>query len=284
VKFNIADFALTDEEKGKIEGLFSEYAPLKHDAWGASLDAILTVAPAIKFLYEKYFRVSLNGIEKIPDTAAIFVANHGGQIPIDGMMVVYSLLTKASKSRLTRAMADRWVPSLPFIGSFFMKVGQVVGEQKNCSILLQNGQSVLVFPEGVKGSGKTFDQRYHLQNFGSGFFRLALENKVPIVPVTLVGTEETYPAIHNAKTFAKLMGIPYFPITPSFPLLGPLGMIPLPTRISIKFLDPIYPTLAADASDKEVGAEIAKIHSAMQRSLHEGLDKRGSNFFTGEAF
>lgn len=218
---------LSPEEKAKIENVFNEYAPLKHDPWGASQDTLLKLAPVVKFFYERYFRVSVHNLENVAEGPALFIANHGGQIPIDGMMVVYSLLVKAEKNRLTRTMVERWVPSLPFIGSFFMKLGQIVGDQKNCLQLLKNKQSVLVFPEGVKGSGKTIDHSYELQDFGSGFYRLAIEGKVPIIPIVLVGTEETYPSIFNFKALAKFLRAPYFPVTPSFPLARALGSDPL---------------------------------------------------------
>ncbi len=284
MKWETPQIALSSEEKSKIEDVFSAYAPLKHDPWGASLETLLKVAPPVKFLFENYFRVTTYNIENVPDGPVIFIANHGGQIPIDGMMIGYSLLLKATKNRLVRAMVERWVPSLPFIGSFFLKMGQVVGDQKNCLQLLKNKQSVLVFPEGVKGSGKTIDKRYQLQDFASGFYRLAIEAKVPIVPVVLVGTEEAYPSFLNFKPLAKLLRAPYFPVTPSFPLLGPVGMIPLPTKISIKYLPAHIPTLSSDASDAEVQAEIESIQSNMQKEIKIGLKHRGTEIFSKDAF
>ncbi len=281
---DLQDFALSFEEKSKIESLFKDYGALKHDPWGASLESILVIAPVVKFLFEKYFRVSLSGTENIPEGNAIFIANHGGQVPIDALMLVYSLLVKTPHSRLTRGMVERWVPTLPFIGSFFMKMGQIVGDQQNCLKLLDHQQSVLVFPEGVKGSGKTIDLAYQLQSFGTGFYRLAIESKVPIVPVTLIGTEETYPSVANLKVLAKLLNAPYFPITPFFPLLGPLGAIPIPSKISIHFHKPVNPSLPLNASEEEVKIEIEKVRSLMQKSLNEGLEKRGTKFFSANAF
>jgi len=284
VKWDIPQVTLNSEEKSKIESVFSAYAPLKHDPWGASLATLLKVSPPVKFLYENYFRVIAHNLDSVPEGPVIFIANHGGQIPVDGMMVGYSLLLKAKKNRLVRTMVERWVPSLPFIGSFFMKMGQIVGDQKNCLQLLKNQQSVLVFPEGVKGSGKTIDKRYQLQDFGSGFYRLAIEAKVPIVPIVLVGTEETYPSFMNFKALAKLLRAPYFPVTPSFPLLGPIGMLPLPTKISIKYLPAHIPTLNTDASDVEIEAEIESLHLKMQKEINIGLKNRASEIFSKDAF
>lgn len=284
MSLDLSSFAITEEEKAKIESVFQPYLPFKHDPWGASLESLLRLAPLVKFLFEKYFRVSVKDLEKVPEGPAIFIANHGGQVPIDGMMTVYALLVKAEKNRLTRSMVERWVPSLPFIGSFFMKLGQIVGDQKNCLQLLKNGQSVLVFPEGVKGSGKTIDQRYQLQDFPIGFYRMAIEARVPIIPVTLVGTEETYPSLLNLKRLAKLVGVPYIPITPAFPLLGPAGLLPLPCKISIKFHDPVQPILSANASDREVAAEVGKIHALMQEEISVGVQRRAGKIFSEEAF
>lgn len=284
MSWEIPEIILSAEEKAKIENIFKAYSPLKHDPWGASLETLLKVAPPVKFLYENYFRVSAYNLESVPEGPVIFIANHGGQIPVDGMMIGYSLLLKAEKNRLVRAMVERWVPSLPFIGSFFLKIGQIVGDQKNCLQLLKNKQSVLVFPEGVKGSGKTIDKRYQLQDFASGFYRLAIEAKVPIVPIVIVGTEEAYPSFLNFKALAKLLRAPYFPVTPSFPLLGPVGMIPLPTKISLKFLPMHVPTLSSEASDAEVQAEIETIQLSMQKEINSGLKNRGSEIFSKDAF
>lgn len=285
--FNLKDFGLdqlelTKVEKARVESVFREGT--RFDEWGASLDTILSMSRFGKFLFEKYFRVSIKGIEKIPDGPVLFVANHGGQIPIDGMMVVYSLLTQTEKPRLLRSMVERWVPSLPFVGSFLLKSGQIVGDQRNCLQLLQKGHSVLVFPEGVHGSGKTIDKRYQLQNFPLGFYRLAQEAKVSIVPIAIVGSEECYPSVFNAKRFAKIVNAPYVPITPTFPWLGPLGLIPLPAKISIKFLEPHPIKVPFEATDAEIKVEVEKIRKEMQNALNLGLKQRGDHIFTGDAF
>ena len=276
--------ALNLQEKRRIESLFKENSSLRFDQWGTSLDTLLSIAPIAKFFFQKYFRAQVVGLENIPEGPALFIANHGGQIPFDGMLIVYTLLTQSDKPRLARAMVERWVPTLPFIGSFFLKSGQIVGDQKNCLQLLQKGESVLVFPEGVRGSGKTIDQKYHLQKFPLGFYRLAQEAKVPIVPITLVGTEETYPSLTNLKGLAKMLKIPYIPITPTFPLLGPLGLIPLPCKISLKILPPLETSANINATDADIRQEVEKIQTLMQDTLNQGLARRGEKIFSKNAY
>lgn len=272
---------LTAEEKERIRSLFSDNSGF--DAWGTSMKSYLKVSPVAKFFFENYFRVSVKGMEKIPEGPVLFIANHGGQIPIDAALIVYSLMMKAPKPRITRGMVERWVPTLPFVGSLFTKLGQVVGDQKNCLQLLKKGQSVLVFPEGVKGCGKTIFERYQLQHFTMGSYRLALEAHVPIVPIAVFGAEEAYPSLMNLAPLAKILRAPYFPITPTFPLLGPLGLIPLPSKITLNFLEPHNSPLSVDASDDEVTTEIEKIKLSIQQTLNESIAARGEHVFSGAA-
>ena len=132
----------------------------------------------------------------------------------------------------------------------------------------------MVFPEGVRGSGKLFDKRYQLQKMGTGFVRLALESKAPIVPVAIIGSEETYPAVHDAKTLAKLLGAPYMPVTPFWPLLGPLGAVPLPVQIDLHFGEPIYLEGDADGSDKDIGEKVQHVKRTLQGMIDAGLEAR----------
>ncbi len=277
--FKVLD-PLSSDEISRLEGIFQEYSPLKNDPWGASYETLKSIIPYTKLLYEKYFKVEATGFENLPEGPAVFIANHGGQIPVDGLVIVHSMLLKAPKARLLRGMVERWVPTLPFIGATMAKLGQIVGDQRNCLHLLQHKQSVLVFPEGVIGSGKPIHKKYQLQKFPSGFLRLALEAKVPIVPVAVIGSEESYPALFNFKPLAKILGVPYFPITPTFPFLGPLGLIPLPTKIKVSFAKPIYIEKAHDAPDSEILPIVEDIQKTLQELINSELKIRGSKVFT----
>ena len=209
------------------------------------------------------------------------VGNHGGQFPLDGMIVGMSVLLDGKPPRIVRGMVERWFPSLPFVSTLFMRLGQMVGDIRNCRELLDKDEAVLVFPEGVKGSGKTIYDRYKLQTFGTGFVRLALEARAPIQPVAVIGCEETYPSLYNAEGLAKLVGAPYLPVTPFLPLLGPLGFIPLPCKITLRYAEPLYFDADPDAPDHVIHELVDKVKNSIQAELDVGLKKRGEDIFNG---
>jgi len=185
--------------------------------------------------------------------------------------------------RIARAMVERWVPTVPFVSSLFTRIGAIVGDPMNCRELLLHDQSVLIFPEGVRGSGKLFKHRYQLQRFGTGFMRLALEANAPIVPVAVIGTEETYPSVYNFEKLAKMVGAPYFPVTPFFPLLGPLGLLPLPSKVTVRFGAPIYFEGDHKEPEEQIREKVQKVKDALQNEINLGLEIRGENVFTGSA-
>ena len=250
------------------------------DRWGFHPETLRKLAPILFILYKNYFKVQAVGLEKIKPGRALFIGNHGGQLPLDAMMAGLALFLESDPPRMARSMVERWVPTVPFVSSLFTRIGAMIGDPSNCRDLLEHDQSVLVFPEGVRGSGKLFKDRYQLQRFGTGFMRLALETNSPIVPVAVIGTEETYPSIYNFKALAKLMGAPYFPITPFFPLLGPLGMIPLPSRVTIRFGEPIYFKGDANESEDLIREKVQKVKDALQAEIDLGLKIRGEHIFT----
>ncbi|MEV7197910.1 lysophospholipid acyltransferase family protein, partial [Streptomyces sp. NPDC093510] len=180
--------------------------------------------------YEKYFRVEVKGIENIPaDGGALIVANHSGTLPLDGLMMQVAVHDNHPQGRHLRLLAADLVFMLPVINELARKAGHTLACAEDAERLLGRGELVGVMPEGFKGIGKPFSERYKLQRFGrGGFVSTALRTGSPIVPCSIVGAEEIYPMIGNAKTVARVLGIPYFPITPTFPWLGPLGAVPLP--------------------------------------------------------
>ncbi len=277
----LGELALTRDEKKRVERALKHLNSAGIDPWGADPKTIARSVNALNWMYRKYFRVETSGIDKVPQGRCLLIANHGGQLPLDGIMVGLSMLLEAQPPRLVRGMVERWAPTLPFVSTFFGRSGQLVGDHRNCRDLLEHEECVMVFPEGAEGSGKTIDKAYQLQDFGTGFVRLALETRTPIVPVAVIGNEETFPSFHNAKLFAKLIKAPYFPITPFFPLLGPLGAIPLPTKISIRYGDPIRLDADPDATDAEVEKLVEQVRETLQGLIHEGLKKRGGRIFRG---
>ncbi len=245
-----------------------------YDPWGLHVETAERTLRAARWLYTDYFRVRVHGIENVPAGRVMLVPNHSGQLPLDGMFVAMAMIFDANPPRIVRGMVERWFPSLPFISTLFVRCGQTVGDPRNCVNLLERDQAILVFPEGVRGSGKTWWHRYELQRFGTGFLRIALQTRTPIVPVAVVGAEETYPSIYNAAWLAKLLKIPYVPVTPTWPLLGPLGAIPLPVQIDLYFGEPLHFEGDADAPDHEVQGMVEAVRSKIQSLIDEGLGRR----------
>ncbi len=209
------------------------------DPFGMEPETVRKTAIGAAFLYKIYFRCITHGIENVPEGPVIIAANHGGQIPIDGVIITSALMLEKNPPRLMRSMMDRWVPSLPFVSTFFSRVGVTVGTTENAQRLLSRGEALLIFPEGIGAISKTVDQAYQLRKFTRGFVRLAISNKTPVVPLAVVGSEEQYPAFLNLKKVAKLFGLPSMPIWPQMavPLLG---LLPLPVRYRIQFGEPMY--------------------------------------------
>jgi 1-acyl-sn-glycerol-3-phosphate acyltransferase len=239
--------------------------------------------PLLRPLYERYFRVRTLGLSRIPNEGpALLVANHSGTIPIDAVMLQYAVAMAHPAARAVRSVGADLVWTTPFVSHLARKTGNAVACDEDAYALLDRDQLVAVFPEGFKGVGKGWSERYRLQRFGrGGFIEVALRARVPIVPVAIVGAEEAFPMVGNAKTLASLLRLPYFPITPTFPLLGPLGLLPLPSRWVIEFGEPIdmsnYPDDAAD--DKMFVFDLTdSIRDRIQQMVYKGLKYRGGTF------
>ncbi|HLL33616.1 MAG TPA: lysophospholipid acyltransferase family protein, partial [Streptomyces sp.] len=235
-------------------------------------------------VYEKYFRVEVKGVENIPsEGGALIVANHSGTLPLDGLMMQVAVHDHHPAGRHLRLLAADLVFVLPVVNELARKLGHTLACAEDAARLLEQGELVGVMPEGFKGLGKPFGDRYKLQRFGrGGFVSTALRAGTPIVPCSIVGAEEIYPMIGNAKTVARLLGFPYFPITPTFPWLGPLGAIPLPTKWTIQFGEPIptdgYPPEAAE--DPMLMFNLTdQVREQIQHTLYKLLVQRRSVFF-----
>jgi 1-acyl-sn-glycerol-3-phosphate acyltransferase len=221
------------------------------DGFGLDLDFRERVLPVFRFLYERYWRVETLGTHNIPATgAALLVANHSGAIPFDGAMIVTAARLANPPGRPVRFLYDRFVDNMPGVGSFYRRVGGVPASYANTARLVANGQVVLTFPEGIAGVAKPFSERYRLRPFSSSFVRLSLNHRVPIVPVAVVGAEEAYPLLARLEDAGRLLGVPYIPVTPLFPLLGVAGALPLPSKWLIRFGRPIelYQTPVRDGA------------------------------------
>jgi 1-acyl-sn-glycerol-3-phosphate acyltransferase len=236
-----------------------------------------------EFLYSKWFRVQATGLENIPARGrALLVANHAGTLPYDSAMVMHAVRRDHPARRDVRPLVEDTVFHLPFLGPIMNRIGGVRADPANAERLLESDELVAVFPEGEKGMGKLWKDRYRLQRFGrGGFVEIALRAGAPIVPVAVVGSEEIYPKVGESGLMARAIGAPYFPITPTFPLLGPLGAVPLPSKWRIEFGQPIRTdTYGKDAAeDRALVFEMSeRVRDEIQRMVYENLVRRGSAF------
>ncbi|TWP34744.1 acyltransferase family protein [Leekyejoonella antrihumi] len=240
--------------------------------------------PLLRPLYQHWFRVEVRGIENIPDDqGALVVANHSGSVPIDGLMTQVAIHDAHRRHRYVRSLGADLVFQSPLVGSLARKAGATLAANPDAERLLASGELTMVFPEGFKGIGKPFGERYRLQRFGrGGFVTAALRAGAPIIPCSIVGAEEIFPMMGNAKGLARMLGFPYFPITPTFPLLGPLGAIPLPSKWIIEFGEPIETASygVAAAEDPMVVLELSdQVRETIQQTLYSLLSRRRSVFF-----
>lgn len=273
----------TDAREALDRALQRAAGDYEEDEWGFDEEFALALRPLLAFLYDQWWRVEATGVHNVPASGrAMLVANHAGILPWDGTMMSVAILRGHPQPRYPRFLVLDWAFTLPFVSVAMRKVGGVVASPYNASRLLEQDQLVAVFPEGAKGAGKDFSERYRLQRFGrGGFVELALRAGAPMIPVAVVGSEEIYPKVGESRLLARLTGAPYFPITPTFPLLGPLGAIPLPSKWRIEFGEPIptaqYGPDAAD--DRTLVFDLSeRVREEIQRMVYENLVKRGSAF------
>ncbi|WP_437932899.1 lysophospholipid acyltransferase family protein [Sorangium sp. So ce341] len=241
--------------------------------------------PLFDFLYRHYFRIDLQGVEHIPaEGRCLVVSNHsGGPIPYDGLMLRAAVRREHPARRELRWLADDFVYYLPFAGTIMNRLGAVRACQENAERLLAGERLVAVFPEGAKGSGKLYKDRYQLQRFGrGGFIRLCLRTRTPLVPCAIVGAEETNPLFYRVEHVTRALGIPYLPITPTFPALGPLGLVPAPTKWKIRMAEPVrFDAYGPEAADDQILVRrlAERVRATIQGLLDETLATRKSIWF-----
>jgi 1-acyl-sn-glycerol-3-phosphate acyltransferase len=250
-----------------------------YDPWGLNIDAVRRAIVITTLLYRHYFRVETHGIEHLPDGRVLVISNHAGQVAIDAAMIGTATVLEREPPRIVRGMGEYWLPTVPFVNLLMSRTGSVVGTPKNCTDLLRNEEAVIAFPEGLRGMNKLFAERYRLQRFGFGFMRLALATKSPIVPVAVVGSEEQAPSIANLTGLGRLLGIPAFPITLTWPLLGPLGLLPLPVKYRIYFGKPLRFEGDPDDEDAVIERKVRRVVETIQGMLDKGLRERAGIFF-----
>lgn len=246
-----------------------------YDPFGFHRESLRYAALAAQFLYRSYFRCETHGIENVPEGRVLLVANHSGQLPFDGVCIAAAMLLDARPPRVARSMVEKFVPTLPFASYLFSRWGQITGTPENCRRLLDDGEAILVFPEGARGISKPFSKRYQLQEFGYGFMRLALATRTPIVPIAVIGAEEQAPAV-NVASIARLLGAPAFPVMPFPPFLP---IVPLPTKYHLWFGESMCFTGDPDDDDEVIGEQVRTVRSSIQSMVQVGLKERRHVFW-----
>jgi 1-acyl-sn-glycerol-3-phosphate acyltransferase len=262
---------LNEEIRERIAASPIELNTYGYDPWGFNPDVARRALLVLGLFYRYYFRARTYGIERLPAGRMLVIGNHAGQIAIDAAMIGVATVLDADPPRPLRGMGEYWLPTLPFFNVFMARVGGVVGTPKNCIDILEHGEAVIAFPEGVRGMNKPFSQRYQLQEFGYGFMRLALQTNTPIVPVAVVGSEEQVPSLANLMPLARLLGMPAFPLVTT--------LFPYPVRYHIYFGEPMEFRGNSNDEDEVIGKKVAQVKERIHDMLQAGLRQRRSWFF-----
>jgi 1-acyl-sn-glycerol-3-phosphate acyltransferase len=271
---------------GRVVQLLSRRArgDYHEDEWGFDEEFAEAAYPLFEFLYEVWWRVEAEGVRNVPAHGrALLVSNHAGALfPFDASMILLAIMKEHPLPRWARFLVLDWAFVLPFVSAFMRKVGGVPASRHNAARLLEQDQLVMAFPEGAKGTGKQFSERYRLQRFGrGGFVEVALRTRAPIIPVAVVGSEEIYPKLGDARPLARAVGAPFVPVTPTFPWLGPLGLVPLPSKWRIEFCEPVDVSGfgPGGADDRRLLFDLAEqVRETIQAKLYESLVKRRAAF------
>jgi 1-acyl-sn-glycerol-3-phosphate acyltransferase len=285
--------ALADATKAKLDALAetllgpdfhdrlarvpTRLGPSGVDSFGFDPEVAKYALIVAAFFHRFWFRAEVHGIENVPRGRVLLISNHSGQLPLDALVIGASMFLDAEPPRFIRAMVEKWTQTLPFVGTFFSRCGQVVGVPENARQLLRNEEMLLVFPEGARGISKPITERYRLGEFGLGFMRLALETGTPIVPIAVVGAEEQYVNVGNARRLAKLIGMPSFPLIPQFLLPG--GILPLPVKYRIYVGEPLLFDGDPDDDDAVIEEKVWVVRATIQSMINRGLKERRGLFW-----
>jgi 1-acyl-sn-glycerol-3-phosphate acyltransferase len=267
---------LLGEDARRVLAAFSHLAPAEgpYDRFGFSPDVIRRAFPVFQALYRGWFRVQSEGHAHVPETGpAVLVSNHAGLLPFDAAMTVMDVALHSDPPRLARAIVDRWAGTIPWVNVFYARCGQVIGTRENFTELLDDGQLVLVYPEGIEGVRKTIAHRYRLQAFRVGFVEQALRSKAPIVPMAVVGSDDQAPVLYDVKPLARWLGLPVAPITPTFPWLGPLGLLPYPVRYRIVYGEPLHFHERFGAEGAEDTRLVRYLANQVRRAIQRLIDR-----------
>jgi len=269
-KIDLKKIVISKEASDLVDRMPKLLGSKNYDPWGYNPETAKIGLTFIKFLYDYYFRVSAHGLKNIPTSGPAFViSNHSGQLPMDGTLIGIALATNPNGPRAPRAMIERFFPTVPFVYSLLTAFGAIIGDPINCIKMLENDEVVIVFPEGVRGSGKPYKKRYQLQYMGTGFVRIAIQTKSPIIPVGVVGCEETMPSLGSIDILAKMLAVPYIPVAPP---------LPLPARVYINFGKPLYFDGDLD-NEPEMIEKVEIVKKEINKLIQYGLSQRGKRYY-----
>lgn len=257
---------LTADVDARLDRLDLSFGRYGTDAYGISRAHLRVFYSLLGWMYHHYFRVETFGSHHIPDTgSAMLIGNHSGGIPVDAGMILASLFFGHDPPRHAHGMVEKFAQRWPFVSSWFSRVGQLPGLPENAIRILNDGRVLLVFPEGARGTGKLYTQRYNLVRFGTGFMRIALKTGTPVVPFAFIGGEEVVPTLFHARTLAKLTGAPYWPVTPY------ILPIPLPLRCEVHYGEPMTFSGSGDEADSVIEGFVQEVKSAVNQLVVKGL-------------
>lgn len=269
----LVEALLPPSELARLRSLPMRDEGVGYDPFGMERDHVALGIALTRFLYEKWFRVLSYGVENVPkEGAAILAANHSGTLPFDGLMLWVDVVRRVG--RVPRPVADRFVSNLPYISTLYARAGVVGGTRGNVQALLDAGELLEIFPEGVPGIGKPFSERYQLQDWRVGHAELAIRHRAPVVPIAIIGAEEQMPQLGRLKGLGRLLGAPYVPI--------PLTLLPLPVRYHIHYGEPLplhEQYSVEDADDPEAVKDAARqVRDRVEELLEKGLRMRKGIF------
>ncbi len=276
------DLASERKSRGRMGQLRQSLRSRGHEVDDFGYDPIYwqEIQPRIRYLYDTYWRVETSGMDNIPESGrALIVANHSGVLPWDAIILREAVQIEHPHQRDLRPLIEDFAYAIPYLSAFLRRIGIARADRRNAERLLAEEKLVAVFPEGARGAAKLYGDRYRIQRFGrGGTIRLAIRTGSPIIPAAIVGGEETHPVLARSDLLAKLLGLPIFPVTPTFPLLGPLGFLPLPSKWYVRFGEPvILDSLKVDASDEiQMNQLNENLRQRIQKMLHDVLRERRS--------
>lgn len=272
-----------EEETRWLDRIMVRDLGFGYDLFGFEKETAALAYVVFRWIYKYWFRVESEGHHNIPRVGRCIIAgNHGGLLPWDASMACVDTIARLHPPRMLRAIVDTFVADIPFVNVFFARIGQVIGARTNFRELLRNEELVIVFPEGTPAIGKSVRERYRLRPFNVGFIELSLAYQTPIVPVAFVGPDDQAPILFRFDAVAKLFGLPFLPVTPTFPALGLLGLLPYPVKYRIRYGEPFHfyrdhPREAA--RNPRIVEELAEtVRTRVQEMVREGVEKRPGVF------